>query len=84
MLYKPSPLYTEEARKNRTEGAVVLQVTILANGTVGGFKVLQGIGHGLDEAAIRMIAGQWKFRPATYHGVPIDFVARIEVTFRLY
>ncbi|MGA2261732.1 MAG: energy transducer TonB [Acidobacteriota bacterium] len=83
-ILKPTPYYTEEARKARTEGIVVLQVTIRANGTVDGFKVIKGLGYGLNEATINTIASKWKFKPATYHGVPIDFQASIEVTFRLY
>lgn len=83
-IFKPTPYYTEEARKARTEGMVVLQVTIRANGTVDSFKVIKGLGYGLDEAAINTIASKWKFKPATYRGVPIDYQASIEVTFRLY
>jgi hypothetical protein len=42
------------------------------------------LGYGLDESAIHTIASRWKFKPATFRGVPIDFPADIEVTFRLY
>jgi protein TonB len=84
VIMKPTPYYTEDARKERIEGIVVLQVVIRANGSVDSFKVLQGLGHGLDESAIRTIANQWKFRPATIRGTPVDFPAKIEVTFRLY
>ena len=83
-ILKPTPLYSEEARKARTEGLVVLQVTILADGTVAGIEVIKSLGHGLDESTISTIANKWKFKPARYRGVPIDFRALIEVTFRLY
>ncbi len=84
ILYKPTPHYTEDARKARTEGIVLLEVLIRANGTVDQFRIIRGLGHGLDESAIQTIATQWKFRPARYHGVPVDYPASIEVTFRLY
>jgi len=81
---QPKPPYTEEARKNRTEGVVLLQVIIRSNGRVDGFRVIKGLGNGLDESAINTIATKWRFRPAMYLGKPVDFQAQIEVTFRLF
>jgi TonB family protein len=83
-IYQPLPAYTEEARKNRTEGVVVLQAIIRANGTVDSFRVVKGLGYGLEESAINTIATKWKFKPGTLRGVPVDVQANIEVTFRLY
>jgi len=83
-IYQPLPAYTEEARKARTEGVVVLQAIIRANGTVDSFRVIKGLGYGLDESAINTIATKWKFKPGTFRGVPVDVQANIEVTFRLY
>lgn len=84
VLYKPLPPYTEEARKARTEGVLVLSAIIRANGSVDGFKVVKGLGYGLDESAINTIATKWKFKPGTLKGRPVDVQANIEVTFRLY
>ena len=83
-ILKPTPYYTEEARKARTEGMVVLQVMIRKNGTIDNIKVVRGLGNGLDEAAISTVASKWRFRPARYRGSSIDFPALIEVLFRLY
>ncbi len=83
-ISQPRPYYTEEARKARTEGMVVLQVMIRKNGTVDGIRVLKGLAYGLDESAVHTVASKWRFRPAAYRGVPIDFQAVIEVTFRLF
>ena len=83
-IYEPPPAYTEEARKARTEGIVVLQAVVRANGTVDSFKVIKGLGYGLEESAISTIATKWKFKPGTFRGVPVDVQAQIEVTFRLY
>jgi len=44
----------------------------------------QGLGYGLDEAAIDIITTRWRFRPATQDGVPIDHPAVIEVSFLFY
>jgi TonB family protein len=83
-LYQPLPAYTEEARKARTEGIVLIQAVIRRDGSVDSFKILRGLGYGLDESAINTIATKWRFRPGTMNGTPVDVQANIEVSFRLY
>jgi len=51
---------------------------------VDSFKVLRGLGHGLDESAIQTIASKWRFQPGTFNGTSVDVQANIEVGFRLY
>jgi TonB family protein len=80
----PKPSYTEEARQAGIEGIVLLQVIVRKDGTANGFKVLKGLGYGLDESAISTIADKWRFQPGTYYGVPVDMQIQIEVTFRLH
>jgi periplasmic protein TonB len=82
-LFKPNPNYTEDARKARIEGSVLLEVIIRANGTVDSFRVVRGLGHGLDESAINTVSSKWRFKPATKNKVPYDVKANIEVIFRL-
>ncbi len=84
VVYQPLPAYTEEARKARAEGIVLIQAIIRRDGTVDSFKVLRGLGYGLDESAINTIATKWRFKPGTLNGSPVDVLANIEVTFRLY
>jgi len=84
VLFQPLPAYTEEARKARAEGIVLIQAIIRKDGTVDSFKVLRGLGYGLDESAINTIATKWRFRPGTFNGAPVDVQANIEVSFRLY
>jgi TonB family protein len=83
-LSQPLPAYTEEARKARAEGIVLIQAVIHKDGTVDSFKVLRGLGYGLDESAINTIATKWRFKPGTFRGEPVDVQANIEVSFRLY
>ncbi len=83
-IYQPLPAYTEEARKARAEGIVLIQAVIRRDGTVDSFKVLRGLGYGLDESAINTIATKWRFKPGTLNGTPVDVQANIEVAFRLY
>jgi TonB family protein len=82
ILDKPRPEYTAEGRSLKLEGDVVLDVVFLANGSVQMNRVVSGLGHGLDEAAVRA-AQQIKFKPAKRDGQPVDFPARVRIEFRL-
>ena len=82
ILSKPKPVYTDEARKARIEGDVVLQVVFEAGGRVRVLDVVQGLGHGLDEAAIAA-AKKVEFNPARRDGQPVDHTANLRVVFRL-
>jgi TonB family protein len=79
---KPKPEYTAEGRSLKIEGDVVVDMVFLANGTVQINRVVSGLGHGLDEAAVRS-AQQIKFKPAKRAGEPVDFPARVRIEFRL-
>ena len=81
-LNPPMPAYTSEARNAGIEGIVLIQAIVRKNGTVDSFKILKGLGYGLDESAINTIATQWRFDPGTYNGEPVDVQANIEVSFR--
>lgn len=82
ILEKPRPEYTKEGRTLKIEGDVVLEMVFLANGTVQVNRVVSGLGHGLDESAMRA-AQQIKFKPAKRDGQPVDFPARVRIEFRL-
>jgi TonB family protein len=82
ILEKPRPEYTAEGRSMKLEGDVVIDVVFLANGSMQVSHVVSGLGHGLDEAAVRA-AQQIKFKPAKRDGEPVDFPARVRIEFRL-
>jgi TonB family protein len=82
ILNKPNPVYSSDGRALRIEGDVVLEVIFLASGQMEVVRVVSGLGHGLDEAAIQA-AKQIRFRPAKHDGQPIDFPARVRIAFRL-
>jgi len=75
------PEYTAEARQLRIEGDVVLRVTITASGEMTVHAVVHGLGHGLDEAAIRS-APTYRFQPATKDGQPVEFTTNIVIKFQ--
>jgi TonB family protein len=83
-LFQPLPAYTPEARAARVEGIVFVQVVIRKDGTVDSFKVLRGLGYGLDESVINTISKKWRFRPGTLNGEPVDVQANIAVSFKLF
>jgi TonB family protein len=82
ITYKPLPVYTEEARTLKLEGEVLLEVMFTANGTLHVNRVVKGLGHGLDEAAIAA-ANKMRFKPALRMGQAVDSTAIVHVTFQM-
>jgi len=82
VLYKVDPEFSEEARKAKYQGTVVLTIEVGEDGRPHRFHILQGLGLGLDEKAVEAVS-HWKFRPAMRNGRPVPAPATIEVNFRL-
>jgi TonB family protein len=82
ITYKPQPVYTDDARSMKLEGEVLLEVSFGANGTLHVNRVVRGLGHGLDEAAVAA-ANKMRFKPALRMGQPIDSTAVVHVLFQL-
>ena len=82
ILSKPVPIYTEEARAKRIEGEVLLEVVLEATGKLRVLRVVRGLGHGLDDAAVRA-AEQIRFKPAQKDGQPSDSTAVLHIIFQL-
>jgi TonB family protein len=82
ITYKPIPTYTAEARSLKIEGEVLLEMSFGANGSLQVNRVVRGLGHGLDEAAIAA-AQKIRFKPALRNGQPIDSTAIVHVVFQM-
>jgi TonB family protein len=82
ILSKPTPAYTDEARRLHVEGEVLLEVVLEATGKLKVVRVVRGLGHGLDESAIRA-AEQINFKPALRDGQPADSTAVLHIIFQL-
>jgi TonB family protein len=82
ITFKPRPLYTAEARQLHVEGEVLVEVTFAASGQLQVGRVVRGLGHGLDESALRA-AQQIRFRPAQRDGTPYDSTALVHIVFEL-
>jgi periplasmic protein TonB len=82
-LYKPEPEFTEEARRAKHQGTVMLALIVGPDGRTRDIRVVRRLGMGLDEKAIDS-ARQWKFQPATKDGKPVAVAINIEVDFTLH
>jgi TonB family protein len=82
LLSKPSPVYTDEARRLGIQGDVTLAVVFQASGSIRILEVVKSLGHGLDQAA-EQAASQIRFRPARHNGKPVDSPASLRIEFRL-
>jgi len=81
-VYSPEPEYSEEARKAKYQGYVILQIVVGEDGGVKDIRVVRPVGLGLDAKAIEAVA-KWRFKPGIKDGKPVAVIATVEVTFRL-
>jgi TonB family protein len=82
LIYKVEPEYSEEARKAKYQGTVILYVEINERGLPQNPRVIRAVGLGLDEKAIEAVM-KWRFRPGMKDGKPVTVAAQVEVNFRL-
>jgi TonB family protein len=82
VLFKPTPSYSTEARALKIEGEVALEVEFLATTKIRVLRIVRGLGHGLDEAAVQA-AEQIRFKPAQSGGRPVDVRTTVHIVFKL-
>ena len=82
LLHKVEPEYSEEARKAKYQGTVILYIQVDTSGRAVNMRVIHSLGLGLDEKALEAVR-QWRFRPGQKDGKPVTVEATIEVNFRL-
>ena len=82
LIYKVEPEYSEEARKAKFQGSVLLSVVVEEKGNPRDIKVVRPLGLGLDEKAIEAVQ-KWRFRPGVLQNKAVPVQAMIEVNFRL-
>ncbi|SRR5579884_327695 len=81
-IYQPEPEYSEEARKAKWQGAVMLSLVVDETGKAVNIKVTKSLGLGLDQKAIEAVE-KWRFKPGMKDGKPVPVMASVEVNFRL-
>jgi TonB family protein len=82
LLWKTEPEYSEEARKAKVQGTVILRIEVDARGQARQIVVQRSLGLGLDDRAMEAVR-RWKFKPGYQDGKPVVTVAIVEVNFRL-
>jgi TonB family protein len=82
ILSKPTPVYTQEARSLKIEGEVLLEVVLEASGKLRVVRVVRGLGHGLDDNAVKA-AEQIHFKPAVKDGQPTDSTVVVHIIFQM-
>ena len=82
-IYSPEPSFSEEARKAKAQGIVMLILVVGTDGRPYDVRVRQSLGMGLDEKALEAVS-RWRFRPATLNGQAVATQIAVEVNFRLY
>jgi TonB family protein len=82
ILNQVDAIYPDDARDQFIEGTVRLSVTVLDDGSVGDVSVVTAVEPSLDEAAIQAVK-QWRFRPGTRDGQPVNVRVEIDLAFML-
>lgn len=83
ILYREKAKYTEIAKINRVQGAVVLQVVFEVGGVIRLIRVTRKLPDGLTQKAIEA-AQKIRFNPATRNGAPVSVRGTLEFQFNLY
>ena len=82
-IYTPDPEFSEEARKAKFSGNVVVSLIVDKDGKPRNVHVLRGVGMGLDEKAVEAVQ-QYKFKPALKNGTPVAVYLNVEVNFQIF
>jgi len=82
-IYEPEPEYSDEARRAKYTGIVVVSLVVDAQGLPQRVRVVRALGMGLDEKAVEAVR-QYKFKPAMYQGKAVPVEVNIEVNFQIY
>jgi TonB family protein len=82
LIYSVEPQHSEEARKAKVGGNVLVNCWVDPNGLPSHIRVIRGIGHGLDEMAIAAVR-QYRFEPAMENGKPVLVELNVEINFQI-
>ncbi len=83
LVYSVDPEFSDEARRQKYQGVVVLSIIVDAQGNPQHIRVVRPLGMGLDEKAVAAVR-QYKFKPAMLDGKPVPVEINIEVNFQLF
>ena len=83
LIFSVEPEFSEEARKAKVAGNVLVNLWVDQNGNPSHVHVIRGVGMGLDEKAIEAVR-QYRFKPATENGKPVLVELNVEVNFQIF
>lgn len=83
VLFAPEPEFSEEARKAKTAGNVLVYLQVDTEGRPEHVRILRGIGLGLDEKAVEAVR-HYRFKPAMEDGHPVPVEMQVEVGFQIF
>ena len=83
VIYSVDPEFSEEARKAKFSGNVLVDLIVDEQGLPSHVRVARGVGMGLDEKAVEAVR-QYKFKPATKDGKPVKVELTVEVNFQIF
>jgi len=82
VTYQTEPEFSDQARRDKVQGVVVLTLVVTPDGTPTDIKVTHPLGSGLDETAVEAVK-QWRFKPGTKDGNPVAVRITVETDFHL-
>ncbi len=82
VIHAVNPKFTDEARKTRTSGNILIGLWVGTDGLPNHITVLKPLGSGLDQKAVEAV-GKYRFKPATQNGVPVSVRLNIEINFQI-
>ena len=83
VIYQVEPEFSEEARKAKVAGNVLVSLIVGTNGLPQNVRVIRGIGMGLDEKAVEAVR-QYRFKPAMENGKPVPVIMNVDVNFQIF
>jgi protein TonB len=83
LTYKVDPEFSEEARKAKFMGVVLVNLVVDTKGLPENVRLVRGVGMGLDEKAIEAVK-QYRFKPAMENGKPVPVQLNVEVNFQIF
>jgi protein TonB len=83
VIYQVEPEFSEEARKAKFMGVVVVNLIVDSKGMPQNVHVLRGVGMGLDQKAVEAVR-QYRFKPAIAEGKPVPVELNVQVDFQIF
>ena len=77
------PNYTPEAMQRKTQGTVVLELTVGSDGVPYNLRVVRSLDPGGLDAEATRAAKQWRFNPGRLGDTPVDVVVILVIDFHI-